>query len=66
MPAWQSIRFRLSVQYSALVFGIGGALLGLVYLAIQRGLRSETMMAHLWEGRRVVLDTGQVFVLEPA
>lgn len=63
MPAWQSIRFRLSVQYSALVFGIGGALLGLVYLAIQRGLRSETMMAHLWEGRRVVLDTGQVFVL---
>ena len=63
MPAWQSIRFRLSVQYSALVFGLGGALLGLVYLAIQRGLRSETMMAHLWEGRRVVLETGQVFIL---
>jgi signal transduction histidine kinase len=63
MRAWQSIRFRLSVQYSALVFGLGGALLGLVYLAIQRGLRSETMMAHLWEGRRVVLESGQVFVL---
>lgn len=63
MAGWQSIRFRLSVQYSALVFGLGGALLGLVYLAIQRGLRSETMMTHLWEGREVVLDTGQVITL---
>ena len=63
MPSWQSIRFRLSVQYSALVFGLGGALLGLVYLAIQRGLRSETMMADLWEGRRVVLDSGQEVIL---
>jgi len=61
--SWQSIRFRLSVQYSALVFGLGGALLGLVYLAVQRGLHSETMMVHLWEGRRVALDSGQVFVL---
>lgn len=60
---WQSIRFRLSVQYSALVFGLGGALLGLVYLAIQRGLRSETMMTHLWEGRQVVLESGRVFTL---
>jgi signal transduction histidine kinase len=61
--SWQSIRFRLSVQYSALVFGIGGALLGLVYLATERGLTSQTMMTHLWEGRRVILDSGQVFVL---
>lgn len=58
MPRWQSIRFRLSVQYSALVFGLGGALLGLVYLAIQRGLRSQTMMVHLWEGREVLLENG--------
>ena len=63
LPSWQSIRFRLSVQYSALVFGIGGALLGLVYLAVQRGLRSDTMMAHLWEGRRVILESGQVVIL---
>jgi signal transduction histidine kinase len=63
MPSWQSIRFRLSVQYSALVFGLGGALLGLVYLAIQRGLRDETMMTHLWEGREVTLESGQVFTL---
>ncbi|HEU4894737.1 MAG TPA: HAMP domain-containing sensor histidine kinase [Acidimicrobiia bacterium] len=63
MPSWQSIRFRLSVQYSALVFGLGGALLGLVYLAVQRGLRSDAMMAHLWEGRRVILESGQVVIL---
>lgn len=63
MPSWQSIRFRLSVQYSALVFGLGGALLGLVYLAIQRGLRGETMMTHLWEGRQVTLESGQVVTL---
>jgi signal transduction histidine kinase len=60
---WQSIRFRLSVQYSALVFGLGGALLGLVYVAIQRGLSDETMMTHLWEGRQVTLESGEVFTL---
>ena len=38
MPSWQSIRFRLSVQYSAVVFGLGGALLGLVFLAIRQWL----------------------------
>jgi signal transduction histidine kinase len=63
MRHWQSIRFRLSVQYSALVFGLGGAVLGLVYLAVQRGLRSQTMMVHLWEGRRVIFDSGQAFTL---
>jgi signal transduction histidine kinase len=60
---WQSIRFRLSVQYSALVFGIGGALLGLVYLATEHGLSSHPMMTHLWEGRQVALDDGTIFAL---
>jgi len=63
LPGWRSIRFRLSVQYSALVFGLGGALLGLVYLAVRRGLYSDEMMTHLWEGRQVVLDSGRVFEL---
>jgi signal transduction histidine kinase len=63
MPSWQSIRFRLSVQYSTLVFGLGGALLGLVYVAIERGLRDKNMMTHLWEGRVVVLESGRVFTL---
>ena len=59
----QSIRFKLSVQYSAVVFGLGGAILGLVYLAIQRGLRSQTMMAHVQTGQRVVLADGQVVIM---
>jgi len=59
----QSIRFRLSVQYSAVVFGLGGALLGLVYWAIARNLRSQTMMAHIVTGRRVVFENGQVFTM---
>ncbi|HEX6299152.1 MAG TPA: HAMP domain-containing sensor histidine kinase [Acidimicrobiia bacterium] len=63
MQSWQSIRFRLSVQYSALVFGLGGALLGLVYLAVRRGVYSDEMMTHLWEGRQVALESGRVFEL---
>lgn len=63
MPSWQSIRFRLSVQYSALVFGLGGGLLGLVYLAIQRWLRSQTMMATVITGQRVVLLDGTVVLV---
>lgn len=59
----QSIRFKLSVQYSAVVFGLGGAILGLVYLGIQRGLRSQTMMAHVQTGQRVVLADGQVVIM---
>lgn len=62
MPAWQSIRFRLSVQYSALVFGLGGALLGLLYLAVERGLASEDMMHEMWEGREVPLADGTTYV----
>jgi signal transduction histidine kinase len=63
MPNWRSIRFRLSVQYSAVVFGLGGALLGLVYLALQRQLREQTMTTHLLTQQQVVLETGQVVFL---
>ena len=63
MPSWQSIRFRLSIQYSALVFGLGGGLLGLVYLALQRWLRSQTMMATVITGQRVVLLDGTVVLI---
>ena len=62
MPGWQSIRFRLSVQYSALVFGLGGGLLGLVYLATQRWLRSQTMM-HTVMTQRVVRVGDNVVVM---
>lgn len=60
MPSWQSIRFRLSVQYSAIVFGLGGALLGLVYLALQRWLRSQTMSGYIMSNQAVRLPNGEV------
>lgn len=63
IPAWQSIRFRLSVQYSALVFGLGGALLGLLYLAVERELQSPGMMTEMREGREVVLADGTIYHL---
>jgi signal transduction histidine kinase len=59
MPSWQSIRFRLSVQYSAVVFGLGGALLGLVFLAIRQWLRSQTMTRQMLTGEIVVLPDGR-------
>ncbi len=64
MPAaWRSIRFRLSVQYSAIVFGLGGILLGLVYLALRRYLRSQTMTQYVWTGRPVFQDGVQIGVV---
>ncbi|MFO7547908.1 MAG: HAMP domain-containing sensor histidine kinase [Acidimicrobiia bacterium] len=44
MPSpFQSIRFRLSVLYSAMVFGIGGLVLGVLYLVVRSDLRRRTM-----------------------
>ncbi|MGH8948560.1 MAG: sensor histidine kinase [Acidimicrobiia bacterium] len=63
MQAWNSIRFRLSVQYSAIVFGLGGALLGLVYMALRNWLRSQTMTQYVWSGRPVIQDGVQIGVL---
>jgi signal transduction histidine kinase len=63
MPAWNSIRFRLSVQYSAIVFGLGGALLGLVYVALRNWLRGQTMTQYVWSGRPVIQDGVQIGVL---
>jgi signal transduction histidine kinase len=62
-PAWRSIRFRLSVQYSAIVFGLGGILLGLVYLALRRYLRAQTMTQYVWTGRPVYQDGVQIGVV---
>jgi signal transduction histidine kinase len=58
-----SLRFRLSVQYTAIVFGLGGALLGLVYLALRNWLRGQTMTQYVWSGRPVVVDGVEVGVL---
>ena len=56
MSGWRSIRFRLSVQYSAVVFGLGGALLGLVYLAARRALNAQTITRFVVRGEPVVID----------
>lgn len=63
MPSWQSIRFRLSVQYSAVVFGLGGALLGLVFLAIRQWLESQTMTRQMLTREVVILDNGTVVAM---
>jgi signal transduction histidine kinase len=63
VTVWRSIRFRLSVQYSAVVFGLGGALLGLVYLAIQRMLQNQTITGYVVRGEPVVVDGVQVDVM---
>lgn len=57
MSFLRSIRFRLSVQYSALVFGIGGALLGLVYLAVQSWLRNQSMTRYVISGDPVWINS---------
>lgn len=51
-----SIRFRLSVQYSAMVFGLGGALLGLVYLGLRYWLRNQSMNRYVISGEPVWID----------
>lgn len=63
MSFWRSIRFRLSVQYSAVVFGLGGALLGLVYLAIRRMLQAQTITQYVVRGEPVVVNGSQVDVM---
>ncbi len=52
----RSIRFRLSVQYSAMVFGLGGALLGLVYLGLRYWLRNQSMNRYVVSGEPVWID----------
>ncbi len=67
MPAWRSIRFQLSVQYSAVVFGLGGALFGLVYVALRQWLRGQTRTRYVISGAPVYVDgdlIGRVPTLE--
>lgn len=52
----KSIRFKLSVQYSAVVFGLGGALLGLVYLGLQYWFRNQSMNRYVISGEPVMVD----------
>lgn len=49
----RSIRFRLSALYSAVVFGLGGVLLGLVYAAIRWKLTRQVETRMLLRGRQL-------------
>ncbi len=51
----RSIRFRLSALYSAVVFGLGGLLLGLVYAAIRWQLTRQVETRMVLSGRRIVM-----------
>lgn len=56
MSFMKSIRFKLSVQYSAVVFGLGGALLGVVYLGLQYWFRNQSMNRYVISGDPVMVD----------
>lgn len=64
MSFMRSIRFKLSVQYSAVVFGLGGALLGLVYLGLQYWFRNQSMNRYVISGEPVMVD-GEVIGMVP-
>ena len=64
-PFFRSIRFKLSVQYSAVVFGLGGALLALVYLGFREMLRRDTMTHYVITGEPVYVD-GELVGTVPA
>jgi len=51
----RSIRFRLSALYSAVAFGVGGVVLGLVYAAFRWQLTRQTETRMIVRGRQIVL-----------
>jgi len=53
-PVTRSLRFRLSWITSAVVFGIGGVALGVIYLAILDTLRNDFVTQRMLIGGRVV------------
>lgn len=61
---FRSIRFRLSAQYSAIVFGLGGLILALVYLAVRWQLTSETETRLFVSGRQLQMGEFR-FVINP-
>ncbi|MFO7300549.1 MAG: HAMP domain-containing sensor histidine kinase [Actinomycetes bacterium] len=63
MNSLRSVRFRISVQYSAVVFGLGGAILGLIYLVVRNRLQVSGTPTTGMSGRTVLLDTGELVTL---
>jgi signal transduction histidine kinase len=59
---FRSIRFRLSALYSAVVFGLGGIILGLLYIAVRWQLTSQTETRLVIRGQQVQLGQFQLIV----
>ncbi len=60
-PLFRSIRFRLSAQYSAVVFGLGGLILALVYLAVRWQL-TQTETRLVVRGRELQLGQFRLLI----
>lgn len=62
-PVTKSLRFRLSWITSAVVFGIGGLALGVVYLLVLDAVRGLTMTQRVVTGGRTVEIDGTIVFL---
>ena len=61
---FRSIRFRLSLLYSAVVFGLGGLVLALIYVAIRWQLTTQTETRLIVRGQQMQLGQYRL-VLDP-
>jgi signal transduction histidine kinase len=59
---FRSIRFRLSALYSAVVFGLGGIILTLLYVAVRWQLTRQTETRLVIRGQQVQLGQFQLIV----
>ena len=58
LPAWAgSIRFRLTIVYSTVVFGLAAMVVALLYFGLRHSLESQTISATVYQ-----LPSGEVFV----
>jgi signal transduction histidine kinase len=58
LPAWAgSIRFRLTIVYSTVVFGLAAIVVATIYFGLRHALENQTISATVYQ-----LPTGEVFV----
>ena len=62
LRVFRSIRFRLSALYSAVVFGLGGIILALLYVAVRWQLTRQTETRLVIRGQQVQLGQFQLIV----
>ncbi|HSL26601.1 MAG TPA: ATP-binding protein [Acidimicrobiia bacterium] len=58
----RSIRFRLSALYSGVVFGLGGLVLGLVYVAVRWQLTRQTETRMILRGQQLQMGQFQLII----